>query len=105
MAVAWPLVISTMTPCPIFYFTANQKKNRLYLNKGAFVFENITERAGVGGTMAWSTGVTMADVNGDGWLDIYVCNSGDVAGNRKKNELFINNGNGTFTEKKQRIQP
>jgi len=83
---------------PDLYFTANQKKNKLYLNKGNFVFEDITDKAGVGGTMAWSTGVTMADVNGDGLLDIYVCNSGDVDGNRKKNELFINNGDLTFSE-------
>jgi hypothetical protein len=84
---------------PDLYFTANQKQNKLYLNKGNFVFEDITERAGVGGVMAWSTGVTMADVNGDGLLDIYVCNSGDVDGSHKKNELFINNGNLTFSEK------
>src|SRR4051794_13498469 len=84
---------------PDIYFTANQRQNKLYLNKGNFVFEDITDKAGVGGTMSWSTGVTMADVNGDGLLDIYVCNSGDVDGNRKKNELFINNGNLTFTEK------
>lgn len=84
---------------PDIYFTANQKKNKLYLNKGNFVFEDITDKAGVGGNMDWSTGVTMADVNGDGLLDIYVCNSGDVDGNRKKNELFINNGNLTFSEK------
>jgi len=84
---------------PDIYFTANQKKNRLYLNKGNFVFEDITEKAGVGGIMAWSTGVTMVDVNADGLLDIYVCNSGDVDGNSKKNELFINNGNLTFSEK------
>jgi enediyne biosynthesis protein E4 len=84
---------------PDLYFTANQKKNKLYLNKGNLVFEDITDKAGVGGTMEWSTGVTMADVNGDGYLDIYVCNSGDVDRNNKKNELFINNGNLTFTEK------
>jgi hypothetical protein len=84
---------------PDLYFTANQKKNKLYLNKGNFVFEDITEKAGVGGTMEWSTGVTMADVNADGLLDIYVCNSGDVENKNKKNELFINNGNLTFTEK------
>ena len=84
---------------PDLYFTANQKKNRLYLNKGNFVFEDITEKAGVGGTMAWSTGVTMADVNADGLLDIYVCNSGDVDGKLKKNELFINNGDLSFSEK------
>ena len=89
---------------PDLYFTANQKKNRLYLNKGNFVFQDITEQAGVGGKMAWSTGVTMADVNGDGLLDIYVCNSGDVNGNLKKNELFINNGNLTFFRKGRGIQ-
>ncbi|MEM8892784.1 MAG: VCBS repeat-containing protein, partial [Bacteroidota bacterium] len=74
------------------YFTANMKSNKLYLNKGNFKFEDVTEQAGVGGNSAWSTGVTMADVNGDGYLDIYVCNSGDVAGDNKQNELFINQG-------------
>lgn len=84
---------------PDLYFTSNQKKNKLYLNKGNFVFEDITDKAGVGGNMAWSTGVTMVDVNNDGLLDIYVCNSGDVEGENKKNELFINNGNLSFSEK------
>jgi enediyne biosynthesis protein E4 len=81
------------------YFTANQGQNKLYLNKGNFQFEDITERAGVSGTRAWSTGVSMVDINGDGWLDIYVCNSGDVEGDNKENELFINNGDLTFTER------
>jgi hypothetical protein len=83
------------------YFSANQGPNKLYLNKGNFVFEDITVKAGVAGTRAWSTGVSMADVNGDGWIDIYVCNSGNVAGDDKENELFINNGDLTFTERAQ----
>ncbi len=88
---------------PDLYFTANLLANKLYLNKGDFMFEEVTAQAGVAGTRAWSTGVTMADVDGDGWLDIYVSNSGDVAGDNKENELFINQGGTpggmpTFTE-------
>lgn len=83
---------------PDIYFTANLKKNKLYLNKGDFKFEDISVSAGIEGNRAWSTGVTMADVNADGLLDIYVCNSGDVQGDNKQNELFINNGDLTFTE-------
>jgi len=81
------------------YLTANQKSNRLYLNRGDFTFEDVTEEAGVGGEMPWSTGVSMADVNGDGWLDIYVANSGPFVKPRRENELFINNGDGTFTKR------
>ena len=85
------------------YFTGNQIPNKLYLNRGNFKFEDITDRAGVAGTQTWSTGVSMADVNGDGLIDIYVCNSGNVDGGReKKNELFINNGNLTFDEQAER---
>jgi hypothetical protein len=84
---------------PDIFFTSNMEKNRLYLNKGGFVFEDITEKAGIAGKRKWSTGVTMADVNTDGLLDIYVCNSGDVKGDDKENELFINNGDLTFTER------
>lgn len=80
------------------YFTANLGPNKLYLNKGDFKFEDVTEKSGTAGTRAWSTGVAMADVNGDGWLDIYVCNSGDISGDNKQNELFINQGDGTFSE-------
>ncbi len=80
------------------YLTANMGSNKLFLNKGDFTFENITDKANAGGSKIWATGVSMADVNGDGWLDIYVCNSGDVDGGRRENELFINNKDATFTE-------
>jgi enediyne biosynthesis protein E4 len=81
------------------YLTANMKPNKLFLNKGDLRFEDITENAGVAGKKAWSTGVAVADINGDGFQDIYVCNSGDLKGDNKENELFINNGNLTFTER------
>ena len=81
------------------YLTSNLNQNKLYLNKGDFKFEDITVKANVGGTKAWSTGVSMVDINADGLLDIYVCNSGDVKGDNKQNEFFINNGDLTFTEK------
>lgn len=80
------------------YFTSNQGENKLYLNKGNLEFEDITVEAGVTGNGGWSTGVTMADVNGDGWLDIYVCQVGDYKGLSGKNKLYINNGDLGFTE-------
>ena len=80
------------------YLTSNQGENKLFLNLGDFKFKDITEFASVGGEKAWSTGVTMVDINGDGYLDIYVCNSGDVEGDNKQNELFINSGDLTFKE-------
>jgi len=84
---------------PDIYFTANSKgHNKLYLNKGNFEFEDITAKAGVAGTSDWCTGVTMADVNGDGLLDIYLCAVANTHQLQGHNELFINNGNGTFTE-------
>lgn len=82
------------------YFTANTKgNNKLYLNKGNFEFEDITAKAGVAGTSDWCSGVTMADVNGDGKLDIYVCAISQKAGLQGHNELFINNGDGSFNER------
>lgn len=80
------------------YFSSNQGDNKLYLNKGDFKFEDITNKAGVAGKGNWKTGVTMADVNSDGLLDIYVCEVGKYKSLEGRNELFINNGNNTFKE-------
>lgn len=78
---------------PDVYFTGNQVANKLYLNKGNLGFEDITQQAGVEGRIeGWKTGVTLADVNADGWLDIYVCYSGNFPAEKRKNQLFINNG-------------
>lgn len=81
------------------YFTANMQPNKLYINQGNWKFKEVAEEYGVAGTKAWSTGVSLVDINSDGWLDIYVCNSGDVNGDDKHNELFINNQDGTFSER------
>ena len=80
------------------FLTANMGPNKLFRNKGNWQFEDITAQAGVAGSKPWSTGVAMADVNGDGLLDLYVCNSGGIDGGDKANELFINQGNGIFEE-------
>lgn len=82
---------------PDLFFTGNMISNRLYLNKGNFNFEDITEQAGVAGSGDWTSGSTMADVNGDGYLDIYVSNVNYLS-NEGQNELFINNGDLSFTE-------
>ncbi|MFN8357240.1 MAG: VCBS repeat-containing protein [Spirosomataceae bacterium] len=82
------------------FFVSNQGKNRLYLNKGKeFQFEDVSQKAGIEGFAEWKTGVTMADVNGDGWLDIYVCAVSNYRGLEGANELYINNHDGTFSEK------
>lgn len=86
---------------PDIYLTGNQVENKLYLNKGELLFEDISQAAGVAGSSNWNTGVSMADVNGDGLLDIYVCAVVGVNGLRGKNELFINNGDLTFSEAAQ----
>ncbi len=77
---------------PDIMFTGNMVSNKLYLNKGNFQFEDVTEIAGVKGRSKWKTGVVMADVNGDGLLDIYVCYSGPGADEERRNELYINDG-------------
>jgi enediyne biosynthesis protein E4 len=81
------------------YLAGNQVENKLYLNKGNLTFEDITGKAGVACKGAWSTGVTFADINGDGLVDLYVCKSGDPESHNRNNELFINNGDLTFTER------
>lgn len=76
------------------YFTGNMTDNKLYLNKGGLRFEDVTDKAVLAGRRdGWKTGVTMADVNGDGKLDIYVCYSGKGDGRKRMNQLFINQGN------------
>ncbi len=79
------------------YFTGNMKPNALYLNQGNLTFKDISGSAGVSCDEPWKTGVTMADVNHDGFLDIYVCYSGKGDPDKRRNKLFINNGNLTFT--------
>jgi hypothetical protein len=90
---------------PDLMFTGNMKPNRLYLNLGGCKFKDITEQAapGLGGRKdGWKTGVTMADVNGDGRLDIYVCYSGKKADDSRRNQLFINQGDNKFLEEASR---
>jgi len=78
------------------FLTGNQVSNKLYINKGDLAFDDITESAGVTGDGRWYTGVSLVDINSDGWLDIYLSVAG-LSGNRN-NELYINNGDLTFTE-------
>ena len=80
------------------YFTGNQVPNKVFRNKGGLQFEDLTAKTGLDGDGGWSTGVTMADVNGDGLLDIYVCQVGNVAGTTGKNKLYINQGQFQFVE-------
>ena len=87
---------------PDIFLTGNQVSDRLYVNRGDFQFEDITASAGVGsGENTWSTGVSMADVNGDGWLDIYVCRVNHL-GKTGHNLLYINQQDGTFQEESRR---
>jgi enediyne biosynthesis protein E4 len=85
---------------PEIFFTANQGANKLYFNKGNFIFEDISAKAGFTEKDRWGTGVVFVDINADGWLDIYVCNAGNMFDSSlRKNQLFINNQNLTFTDK------
>ena len=83
---------------PDIFFSANQNKNALYLNKGNMSFEDISESAGIQGNSDWNTGAIMVDINNDGWLDIYVNAVVGINGFDGYNELYINNQDNTFTE-------
>ncbi|TWR29439.1 VCBS repeat-containing protein [Mucilaginibacter pallidiroseus] len=80
------------------YFVSNQESNKLYINKGNLKFEDITKKAGLSGAGNWKTGVTVVDINGDGFKDIYLCVVSNYKGFKGKNQLYINNGDLTFTE-------
>lgn len=89
---------------PDVFLTSNMGANKLFLNKGNFQFEDISARAGIEESGNWNTGVVMADINGDGWLDIYVCNAGiDKWKKQTGNKLFINNHDLTFTEQAEKF--
>jgi enediyne biosynthesis protein E4 len=84
------------------FFTANQGSNKLFLNKGNFKFDDISDKAGFHNKKQWSTGVVMVDINNDGWLDIFVANAGHMDDSTlRRNQLFINNHNLTFTDSAQ----
>ena len=89
---------------PDVFFTANQGSNKLYLNAGNFTFRDISETAGFQAKRQFSTGVVMADINADGWLDIFVSNAGNMnSPELRSNQLYINNRNLTFTESAQKF--
>ena len=84
---------------PDLYFASNMGENKLYLNKGDLAFEDISQKANISSNSSWNTGVTMVDINNDGYLDIYLCSVSGLLDFKGRNELFVNNGDGTFTEK------
>jgi hypothetical protein len=83
---------------PDVFMTSNMGENKLYLNKGNFKFDDITHNAGIRQDSMWSTGVVFVDINHDGWLDIYVCNSGHMSDGHRRNKLYINNHQLGFSE-------
>lgn len=84
---------------PDLFFVGNTAQNKLYFNKGDMKFEDVTAAAQIKSNTSWNTGVTMVDINQDGWLDIYVCAASGVLDFDGHNELYINNQDGTFTER------
>lgn len=84
------------------FFSGNLVSNKLYKNKGIFTFEDITKSSGLESDGVWTTGVSIVDINADGFLDIYICKSGPPTKFRRSNELFINNGNLTFSEESEK---
>ena len=84
---------------PDVVFTGNMVRNKIYINEGDFKFQDITSTSGIADKQGWCTGVSLVDINADGWLDIYICRSADVDPTRRSNLLFINNHDLTFTEK------
>jgi hypothetical protein len=83
---------------PDIVFTGNMVKNKLFLNKGHFTFDDISSSSGIAAKGGWCTGASMVDINADGWLDIYICRSGLPQASARTNLLFINNHDLTFTE-------
>jgi len=84
------------------FFTGNMVKNRLFLNKGKLKFKDITEKSGVAKFEGWCTGTNAVDINNDGWMDIYVCRAAYPFEKLRKNLLFINNKDNTFSEAAQK---
>ena len=83
---------------PDVLLTSNMGENKLYLNKGDFSFVDISRQSGLKQDSMWSTGVVMVDINADGWLDIYECNSGHMQSGQRKNKLYINQHNNSFID-------
>lgn len=83
---------------PDMVLTANQSEPKIFFNSGGMQFKEAGKESGFVSSHFWHTGVSLVDINGDGWLDIYLCNAGIIAGDNRANELFINQQNGTFRE-------